>query len=327
MESYIAKEKGVSKENIWVDIVKVLCAVVVVAGHCYFWEIEYIRWWSLFVNSCVQILFVFSGYYVFKNGTLRNDETARKYIGRLVLMYLCWQGIYFLHTMYYFDKTNPGWFMSLVYQTTETFDALNSGHLWYIQNLILVITVLYGLHKNEFSKKEVLIWLLLAMVTHGRMLRAFAGVIFGAYLAQGESVMSQRKKCVGMLTASVGALVLMIAACYVSFGNDIDSIIQRLMMYIFVMTFTCGVLHMKNIEVCRMNQMAYYVRKLSTAIYLVHMLFIQKGIEWASAYALWGENKFFFWTSFYVVIASIVFSVILILLSKCKPFAWLKKII
>lgn len=225
MESCITKEKVVTKENIWVDIVKVLCAVVVAAGHCYFWEIEYMRWWSLFVKSCVQILFVFSGYYVFKNGTLQSDATAKKYIGRLLMMYLCWQGIYFLHTMYYFDKNESGWFMNLVYQTTETFDALNSGHLWYIQNLILVITVLYALHKNEFSKKEVMIWLLLATITHGRMLRAFVGVIFGAYLAQKESEMPQRKKCVGMLTASVGALVLMIVACYISFGNDIGSIV------------------------------------------------------------------------------------------------------
>ena len=329
------------RENVWVDLVKICCVFVVVAAHCSFFDRVYLRWITHLVRCCIQMLFIFSGYYVAKGGVLADRDKFQKYVKHLVIMLCIWLLIYIAYGMYHADKSQPLWFFTYLQVELENFCSLDSGHMWYIQNLILAVLLLYALKKIRFSLWELLLLFAVIIIFGSRLDRALCGVAFGVYFAQiqdkdkipdeqmgnpGSENEKIYQKAWFLITAGVLALVVTAVLHYV--GRDLPQdgifkIVNRFFMNFAAIVLCQAVLKLKKTSV-RIGQTGYYIRKSSTCVYLAHMLFLQWGITLASRYAAWGEGKLCIWCCGFVILFSVAFSVVLIWLSRYKWFSWLK---
>lgn len=326
--------KSTKEENVWVDLGKLLCIFVVVAGHCYFVEGDRFYWLRGLVKACVQVMFVFNGYYLAKNKTLLSPEKGRKYIGHLLMMCVCWEAIYFASTAYYADKTQPGWFLNRLVEEMENFSSLNSGPLWYIQNLVFVVLVLYVMQKKCFSGKEVLLVFLLSSLVGKRMDRAFVGVMLGYYLAQKQEELKERGKGktwgLGTAICLTSFGLMMISYCTTMnagiWGGHGALIIQSVLRNLFSVSFVWAVLEINALLPIKAGWAGYGLRKISTIIYLSHMLFIQKSIDIVGRYHMWGTVEFFFRITEAVILMSILLGVLMICLSRFQMFRWLKRV-
>ena len=171
------------RENGLVDIVKFICAIVVVAGHCYLSDADGMSWYMDLVKLAVQIFFIFSGYFLVVAGTLTKEERATSYVRHLLWMTAPWMAFYFLVNLAVTDRASEIWVYDFITLWTQFLTSFDSGHLWYLQNLFLVVVILLGLKKTRFSWKEVLLWLVFCSVFYGRITRAVLGIAVGIFLA------------------------------------------------------------------------------------------------------------------------------------------------
>ncbi len=326
-------------ENVWVDLVKIFCAFVVAAGHCLFSSSVLLSWLPDAVACAVQILFLFSGYYAAKTGVLKERDKISGYLAHLLRMLLVWMGIYFVYGAYHTDKTASVWLYMYAKAEIEKAAGLDSGHLWYIEVLVVVAALLYCLKKTKITTKEMLASVVFSAVFWNTLSRGIAGLAVGIWLAgrtEEEKKQEGRKNTWQVLSVGAPAFALIIACHYTDFGMPFW--LLQIMKYLM--------LHVAAAAVCRTavqagrtvvraengrgigcgGKTAYYIRKISTFVYLSHMLFLQQGIGFASNYTAWDSGHGWLLCSVYVAAVSTALGIAVIWLSGRRGFGWVRRL-
>lgn len=317
--------KAAKREDVWVNLTKIWCVCIVVIQHCNMADCVWLNWFPEYTDTCVQVMFIFSGYYLVRNQSLQSEEKGSRYIRHLVGMVLIWEIIYFFTDLCYTDKTASGWLYQYMTQCMDSFVRLSSGHLWYIQNLTFVIMILYCLKKERYGWKEVVFFLIAASFFPVHVIRTAAGVFFGGYLAQNKKEAAKGKAAV-LLIAAIAFSACMITLYYieVSFSYFIYLSSIQLLLNLAAMAFACWAIDMDELYPINAGAAGYYIRKIATNIYLLHVMFIQIAMRVTEHHAVWGETKYSFIAAMYTTIFSIAAGVVLIWLSRRKRFQWIK---
>lgn len=343
------------RENGLVDIVKFICAVVVVAGHCYLSDADGMGWYMDLVKLAVQIFFIFSGYFLVAAGTLEQEGRATSYVRHLLWMTVLWMAVYFLVNLAVTDRVSDVWVYDFITLWTQFFTSFDSGHLWYLQNLFLVVVILLGLKKTRFSWKEVLFWLVFGSVFYGRITRAVLGIAVGIFLAAtvGDTSAVSGGNGAGKKTSNgdgaaasggstagnaggrllIGMGVFAVAGGAIGLLGHNSAVVQIMHNYvgnlasiIIAWCALCGRLPGEG----RVNFV--YLRKQSTLVYLIHSAFVPFVAKlMSSVFAAWipAAEKGVAWClilTTVVLICSLIAGGVILALSRHERFRWLKKL-
>lgn len=317
------------KENGLVDITKVICALIVVAGHCYLADVPGFAWYTNLVTLAVQIFFIFSGYFLVAAHTLEQEQKATNYVRHLFGMTMVWAVLYFVLNLLITDKSSTVWVYDFINLWTEFFSCFNSGHLWYLQNMLIVVVLLLGMKKTSFSWKETLVLFVIATLFYGRITRAVLGIAVGICLAGMDRKMQERKVN-GMFLIGVGTVA--VAGGILWLGSNNAAVAGIMTNYIINMASILLAYVALHIPMPSGKVNYVYIRKQSTLIYLVHLLlvpFVAKVMAKLPLSGIWGEEKGLIWClclTAIVTVGSVIFGAIVIALAKREKFAWLKKL-
>lgn len=332
-----------------VDVTKFICAVIVAAGHCYLADAQGFAWFTRLVEIAVQIFFIFSGYFLVKAGTLVKETKAKAYVKHLLGMTVIWMIPYFVLNLLITDKSSGVWVYDFVKLWTEFFSSFNSGHLWYLQNLLLVVVLLLGLKKVSFSEKEALSALILTSVFYGRFTRAVLGIVMGIYLASAEQADggAGERKSHGRFLAAAGIVAVAGGILWMTVDNGaaaeimtnyIGNIIGILLAYAALCAGKAAGERTKKShgaagvpsggQAERKGAGFLYLRKQSTLVYLVHLLFVPlvvRVVNRVLPQEVVSGNRLLFslLLTLLVLACSVIFGAVVIRLSKSKRFSWL----
>lgn len=317
-----------------VNIARIAGACVILAKHCFLSDAYGMYWLNGFAKAVVQMYFVFSGYFFIKSGAADSPARQKHWMKHLLCLTLLWSAVFFVTDIPYVDRSAPHWFLDYIISETRDLCGLAFGDLWYVQNLIVVVALLVMLHKFEFSGKELLLYLTLTVFTEGKLLRALVAAAFGMYLASekpGEKKAEHGKLC----AAGFGAFVFLIVL-YEMLEGGFDAVWVR-----YAANFawnTTGLwlalvalcLDQRRCETGQQTGRTYYLRKLSTVIYFVHLVFVPLSYGFVARYlpsiAAYGGRSIV-WSGTVAgltLAASLVFGAAVLFLAKRKGFRWLK---
>ena len=144
----------VKKQYAAVDIAKYVSALLVVCIHTFpFIDInEMLNTYFIQTICCLAVPFFFmiSGYFLFRK--IRNEEedkdVLKKYLFRLLKIYLIWTVIYLPYTIYNYVQAQSGWMGIFSYLR----DFLLNGsyyHLWFLPALMTGTLIVYYLYHKR----------------------------------------------------------------------------------------------------------------------------------------------------------------------------------
>lgn len=315
------------REDNWVNLTKVICILVVLLGHYNYTEWVGTGWLTYIVKSAVYVMFVYSGYYLCRNKTLEEHEKTKGYLGHLGIMAVVWAILYFLNKVFYSDRTIDA--VSEIFQDTMSdFTRFNYSHLWYIQCLFLAVAIMYGFQKKHFKVWEILLLALLQICCHWNLLCALAAIGIGFIFAETDKLFNKCRLIICLCTGTVAAVIL----CGFSYEwfriwDVCEEVVIEVMRFALAAAVALTGLCMDSLVPLDFGRAGRYVRKLSTCIYLTHLLFVNYSFKVASDHgALWGEKAFFLYSTGTAVLFSFAAGSVLIAVSEIKPFRLLKKI-
>lgn len=146
------------KRNFTIDIVKCICAILVIFKHCNpLKEINENLWSYIYFNIAmlaVPIFFVFSGYFLEANEKPYNKHSYLKSIKRLLIPYTLWGFIY--GSIYFVLRVVIHKTITIKQHIIERiinyFLVGTNYHLWYILSLIVCITIYYIIKRYKKDK-------------------------------------------------------------------------------------------------------------------------------------------------------------------------------
>ncbi len=169
-----------AKQYAAIDIAKYVSALLVVAIHTYpFLEISE-TFNTLFIaivcRLAVPFFFICSGYFLFRklNGTHKqNLNRLKRYISRLIRLYLVWTVIYIPYTIWNYMGTGFS-LMSLLGWIRDFFLNGSYYHLWFLPALILGTLIVYWLGEKKSISKVVSISMILYFI--GYLINVYAPI-------------------------------------------------------------------------------------------------------------------------------------------------------
>lgn len=326
------------KVYVIVDYMKMFAAAIVVLGHCYMADVPGLEWFTGLVKAVVQTFFVFNGYFLVKNKTLHQQEKMKRYVRHFLELILLWVVIYYFWNMLFTDH-GDGWFYQYSLQTAQWFCGLNSGHLWYVQNLLLTVLLLYFTDKKSFSGKEALAATLLAGIMGGNLFRAWAGVGFGIYLAQREEKKggADAWKTAAYSLAGIAGFFLMVYAYQQPGAITWDMLRESIkgtgallagMLLAIAAIAADNCLYRK--KICLPDSSR--IRKSSSIVYFVHLMFVPAAMVFVKYLLVQpgiltqGGLAWSLVVGGITLAAGILLGILIPVLARQKAFLWLKKL-
>lgn len=317
-----------AKEDNWVNIVKLLSIFTVLLGHYnYYDNLEFGHFLTHIVKGGVCVMFIYNGYYLYKNKTLDSHDKTIGYLSRLAVMAGVWITLYFLKDIWYGEKTAAavyGAFCSLL----ENAARFNNGVLWYVQNLFLAVALLFVFKKKRFRMWEFVMLALLLRCYYWLLLFALLGIGIGYVLAEHEDRLG-KKALLASLSGAVLSVVVLWAVIYgkLSTGTWLDLMVADLGKYTLAASMATAGICMDKVLPLALGKNGRYLRKISTVIYLSHLLFTEITFRVAAALgAQWGTVKFFVYSAGTAAVLSVITGIVLIAASGWKPLKFLKRI-
>lgn len=147
-----------------IDIVKIICAVLIVFIHTSPLETVNGTLNSLLVNYisriAVPFFFISSGFLLFGKTDIKNPDgnAVKKYLKRILFLYLIWSAIYFPFTVLqiHWSKTPPQAFEVFLNWAKNMIVSAGFGFLWYLPATIVAVAIVYFLLKRGVSLNTVL---------------------------------------------------------------------------------------------------------------------------------------------------------------------------
>lgn len=325
--------QSTKRENVWIDLMKMMCALIVLAGHSYLTDVTHMQWFLELTYMAVMLFFAFSGYYMAKNKTLADGEHMKKFTSHMIDMILFWGLVYGVWDALFVDKTDPEWLILYAKDCMKDIANLGSGHLWYIQNLLFVAMLLYCLKKEQVAFREIIVVWLVGSVLECHLAKALLGVWLGMYMAQPHEKLAIWKKWLIFIVGCVGCgFVYVTFLAMHGFPNENAEMFINFMQGIGFIAFTYLILDADIRFDAKYEKIAKYMRKMSTCIYLVHMACIKVSMAlvkhlFPELVAL-GEDNIAWCGAIigFTLLLSLAASAIIIALSEKKTFRWLKHI-
>lgn len=218
--------------------------------------------------------------------------------------------------------------MKLFQDTMYDFCRFESGRFWYIQNLFMAVALMFISKKKHFKMWEVILLIVVQKCYYWLLICSLASIGIGFILAETEKLLDKKRLMICLYTGVIAAVVL----CGFSYGwlnipHALEEVAVEAMRYVLSTSVAVIGLCMDSLVPVQLGNVGRYIRKLSTVIYLSHMLFIGYTFDVAAAHgAMWGDKKFYIYSAGTVVMLSIVTGMALIIVSELKPFKILKKI-
>lgn len=324
-------------EFVMTDIAKMVGACIVVFGHSYL--PDYWPWFQGMVRASVQMFFVFTGFFLVRGKTLEDEDKIKRYLTHFFGIILSWAVVYLFWNALFTDRTTESWVSNYLVLVVEGFDSFNSGPMWYMQNLLIVVLVLYVFKKTAVSDREVFVWILLAAVFDSRICRAFSGVLFGMYLAREWKAENVKNVQNFKLRSAIGVASFAAMIGLYQFGlgiGTVQTLIARLCSLVCGMMFAEVTIYWDTILVsrgkCYNSPYTYWARKLSTVVYLMHSAIIPVAMAIVKrilfAVCNWNGEKNAVWSlsvGGVALLISAILGVVMIYLSRYRVFRWLKK--
>lgn len=289
MENYLPKEK---KIYYGVDLLKLLCAILIVYMHTYNNDWGIIGGWikNALATACVPYFFIASGFF-FRKGIDRHSSDSigcysytKSYLLRLVKMYVAWSFVTIPISILIIQNSHPDYsfFMKALYELRLFFLTGSIGIYWYLLALILSVSVIVvAFMNNKMIHLGVLATFLFLLgclynspFNHGERIYDIIHVVFG----------SERN------FLNVGLFYVMIGFTWPSMDNlyfknafillFIALVIRTCEIYLLRTNFTQCLVAMGAFLFsinCRFSIIApisLAMRKLSLGIYLIHFPFI-----------------------------------------------------
>lgn len=145
----------IKKKYAAIDIAKYVSALLVVCIHTYpFYELSetFNTYWNqTLCRIAVPFFFATSGYFFFRKwseSSEENIENLKKYLFRLLKIYLVWSVIYLPYTIW--DYVSSGFSIISVFSYIRDF-LLNGSyyHLWFLPALMTSVAIVYWLYANK----------------------------------------------------------------------------------------------------------------------------------------------------------------------------------
>ena len=273
------------------DAMKLLCAFLVVYIHTYNGDWGIVGSWfkSVITSAAVPFFFIVSGFFYIK-GLMRNKfhkDYFLKYFRRLLLFYIVWTIISIPVSWLCTVRGHPDYTLSLkvVFLFRMFFFSGSCGYYWYVISLIYCCPVLYFFISKGWNKYLYILAVLMFGIGiwynsssyDNNMMFQFIHVVFGSernFINQGLFYMSlgcffaNHELKMNYKSASVIfllAIVILLRTLEVVFMPI--SVLQAL---VAVLLFILAL----NIRVGFSVEMSFYIRKWSTALYMIHCPFI-----------------------------------------------------
>lgn len=271
------------------DVTKLMCAFLIVYLHSYVDDMGHFSTWFRNVITYIGVPFFFitSGFF-FKKGLLKNDNSSsylKKYVRRVVKMYVAWSVITLPVSWLCIEWGHPDYSLSLkiVYLFRMFLFSGSCGIYWYLLALIICSMVIFF-----FDAKKKRGWLyLIATVLfivgvvydspyrNNNLCFQFIHIVFGSennylnmglfYMCIGHFFATHPFKCNNILLVSAIILSIIARTMEIRFTgfNCLSAVIATAL-------FSWA----RNTRINISDELSISMRKLSTAIYLLHFPFL-----------------------------------------------------
>lgn len=305
----------VQKEYKFLDVMKFMMAIVVVAIHtrpeCSFQSPVVKGIFEAVYSIAVPFFFMASGFLLFRKVSLpldsEGEKRIKKYLKKTVKLYLIWTAIYLPLTMYGFYMDGMPLLKSIVVFIRNILlvgENYMSWPLWYLLALIVAVGIIYLLLKLNIPKNWVLVLgILMAIV--GVVLDYYKDNDIISFVANVYFNLFQKTRngfFVGFLYVSLGLFcsqidkisfnlpLLLLAIGIIGTCYDVPLSHALIVVSLFIITISIK-------DSCGSNMNVFSkLRLMSSIVYFVHMFFI--AIFVLLVELTQGENLF------YAVIAS-----------------------
>lgn len=337
------KEGGVSltqsKHSAYdaVDLMKIVASILVIVIHTHPFRTMPLLGFvtsNIFARMIIPFFFISSGYFLHIGKNFKSEGYFKKYIFKLIKLYLIWSIIYIpfgIHSLATQTFMDPSLIQGWLWIGALFMAIFNIGtyfHLWYMAALIFAIIfchfylkkfslksliilgvilysfslveTYYGLISNPLLKSGIDLYFSLFFTTRNGLFVGILYVALGIFLADKNRVQSIKKP----LLLSTGFFVLL---CIEAFNVRALNCAIDYNVYIFMVPFTTyWFVYLMNKKL-KWNWNYKAMREYSTLIYFSHGIFLE-GIPWllAANHAYLFESGWF--RFFSVLIPTLLFS-------------------
>ena len=151
------------KQNRALDLMKFICAILIIIIHANPFGNKILSYGfrNILCTIAVPFFFISSGYiFISKINSLKTDEEKwqyyKKYILRLIKMYLCWSAVYFVFVLIKWNRAGFSGFLVLEYIRDFFFEGSYST-IWFLPALISAASIVFFLSRKVSYGKVFLI--------------------------------------------------------------------------------------------------------------------------------------------------------------------------
>lgn len=293
------------------DICKILMAICVVAIHTHPFEhcttIIVNNIYDSFVRMAVPFFFLSSGFLLAQKfetafTSSKNIATARKYLLKIVKMYVVWTVVYLPMALYHFISSGKGALKSvLLYIRGFVFvgEQYNSWHLWYLLSTIYALVfILILLYLKVSPKKAITFSSIIFLISIGiDYLSAYTGnsnTFIELFIKMIKVSIGSGRILTGLFYLPLGCFLvqkqpnLKVSWSMLVSGYLLNVFVQNsYWSSFFVAISSIGLFCVINTIALPDSRVYPFVRKMSTIIYFLHMY------VWSFYYALiYGEKTY-----------------------------------
>lgn len=357
----LSSEQAKKKQFFCIDLVKLICAVLVVAIH-----VQPLEDVNLFINYglvhyiarvAVPFYFVTSGYFLFRkiNPECFDKNITLLYTQRIWKLYLSWTGIYSVPIIYYIILKGKSGIVSGILDAIRIIFLVGYGQLWYLHATVVAVLAITFLISHKFNVKKIVIlgaclyaigllaqswfwvikplqnidavWASLKVVRN--IISTTRNGIFEGILFMSIGMLFAYKKIVMKFRyAVIGFCVSMIFLCGEVFVVKYFYLYLDRDMYIFLVPVVLFLFYIISHIELRESGVFKQLRVMGFLIYLVHMWINKPVMELVNKFMVthYGVEIHSFVRFLLVLGLSFVVAVLIMWLSKKRRWVWLRKL-
>lgn len=318
------------------DICKLLMAVCVVAIHTH--PLEHCRIpivndiYESFVRMAVPFFFLSSGFLLAQKfetsfASQKNIAIVRKYLQKIIKMYVVWTVVYLPIALYHFTSSGTGVLKSVL-QYIRGFifigEQYNSWHLWYLLSTIYALVFILVLLNLKISPKKAIIFSsIIFLISIGiDYLSAYAGnsnTFIELFIKMIKVSIGSGRILTGLFYLPLGCFFvqkqpnLKVSWSMLVSGYLLNVFVQNsYWSSFFVAISSIGLFCITNTITLPDSKVYPFVRKMSTIIYFVHMYI------WSFYYVLiYGEKTYGIDCFLVTMVICLVVSAVTVVVTKC----------
>jgi serine/alanine racemase len=315
------KEVAKHEENASIDIMKLVMSFIVVGIHTepFGFSLWLDRGFGIISRLCVPFFFIASSYYFYSSG-----KSVIKYVNRIIQLYFIWSVIYIPFDIEYLKNNH------LTYVLRRFLWDGNEHALWYLWGTVIATLIVSLLKKVINIKGTLVVTILLFIIgcigsTWSPLTQRIFGKV-GEYLISSIGFIGYRNGLIyGAVYVAFGMYmsenknVLLTRRCSIGFVVAISLLIVESFVFVVLLKTNYTILWLSvlpasyylfnlviNLKIKISYNVSFFLRKLSTLIYVSHGIFLkilESRLSYLKLYIM-------------VVLLSVIFGTVVICLSQ-----------